>query len=155
MPHIHELIDYTAEIFIVHQHKVLIRLHDKYNLRTCPWGHVELDENPNEAAVREAKEETGLDVVLYSKHQKYFGQNAGQKELIPPVFMNIHRIWNTNHQHIWLVYFASAVTDRVDPGLDSDASHVRKWMSKEDIETADYLLDHVKVYARAALEAYA
>jgi hypothetical protein len=69
--------------------------------------------------------------------------------------MNIHRIWTTNHQHIWLVYFASAATDRVDPGQDSDASHVRKWMNKEDLETADYLLDHVKVYARAALQAYA
>lgn len=48
MPHIHELIDYTAEIFIVHQGKVLIRLHDKYDIRTCPGGHIELDENPNE-----------------------------------------------------------------------------------------------------------
>jgi 8-oxo-dGTP pyrophosphatase MutT (NUDIX family) len=92
MPHIHELIDYTAEIFIVYHHKVLIRLHDKYNLRTCPGGHIELDENPNEAAIREAKEETGLDVVLYNKHQQYFGEHEGQKELIPPIFMNIHRI---------------------------------------------------------------
>lgn len=154
MPHIHELIDYTAEIFIVYNHKVLIRLHDKYNLWTCPGGHIELDENPNEAAIREAKEETGLDVILYNNHQCYFGEIEGQKELIPPLFMNIHRIGTTNHQHIWMVYFASATTDQVNPGQDSDASHVRKWMSKEDIETADYLLDHVKVYALAALEAY-
>jgi ADP-ribose pyrophosphatase YjhB (NUDIX family) len=92
MAHIHELIDYTVEIFIVFEERVLIRLHDKYNIWTCPGGHVELDEHPNLAAVREAKEETGLDVVLYNKHQQYFGERADQKELIPPLFMNIHRI---------------------------------------------------------------
>jgi len=154
MPHIHELIDYTAEIFIVYQHKVLIRKHDKYDLRTCPGGHIELDENPNEAAIREVKEETGLDIVLYNGNQQYFGEYRWQKELIPAVFMNIHRIWTTNHQHIWLVYFASTTTDRVDPWHSSDASHTRKRMNKEDIEAADYLLDHVKVYARAALKVY-
>jgi hypothetical protein len=68
--------------------------------------------------------------------------------------MNIHRIGTTNHQHIWLVYFASASTDKVNPWQDSDASHLRKWMSKEELETAGFLLDHVKVYALAALQAY-
>ena len=71
MPHIHELIDYTAEVFIDHKDKVLIRKHDKYGMRTCPGGHIELDETPQEAAIREAKEETGLDITLYTKHQAF------------------------------------------------------------------------------------
>lgn len=154
MPHIHELIDYTAEVFIVYQSKVLMRLHDKYDLWTCPWGHIELDENPNEAAIREAKEETWLEVTLYNNHQQYFAEQEGQIELIPPVFMNIHRIWTTQHQHIWLVYFASASTDAVCPEENGDISHVWKWMSAVEIENADFLANHVKVYALAALKAY-
>jgi len=88
MPHIHDLIDYTAEIFIVYQHKVLIRLHDKYNLWTCPGGHVELDENPNEAAVREAKEETGLDVVLIANINNTLGKLRDKK--------------NSYHPYLWI-----------------------------------------------------
>ncbi len=30
MPHIHEKIDFTAEVFIVNSDKVLLRKHDKY-----------------------------------------------------------------------------------------------------------------------------
>jgi 8-oxo-dGTP pyrophosphatase MutT (NUDIX family) len=60
MPHIHEKIDFTAETFIVYKNKVLLRLHDKYKFWASVGGHIELHEDPNEAAVREAKEEVGL-----------------------------------------------------------------------------------------------
>ena len=62
MPHLHEKIDFTAEVFIVYQNKVLLRKHDKYKMWLSVGGHIELDEEPNQAAVREVKEEAGLDV---------------------------------------------------------------------------------------------
>ena len=64
MPHIHEKIDYAADVLIVNDDAVLLRMHDKYNMWLAPGGHVELDEDFAEAAVREAKEETGLDIRL-------------------------------------------------------------------------------------------
>ena len=30
MSHIHEKIDFTVEVFIVHKSRVLLRMHDKY-----------------------------------------------------------------------------------------------------------------------------
>ena len=56
MPHIHEKIDFTVGVFVVHKNKVLLRKHDKYHLWLDVGGHVELNEDPTEAAVREVKE---------------------------------------------------------------------------------------------------
>ncbi|MFM2374525.1 MAG: hypothetical protein RLZZ234_520, partial [Candidatus Parcubacteria bacterium] len=50
MPHIHEKIDYTADVFIVHENKVLLRMHEKYHTLLAVGGHVELDEDPAAAA---------------------------------------------------------------------------------------------------------
>ena len=65
MPHIHEKIDYAGDVLIVNGDAVLLRMHDKYDMWLPPGGHVELDEDFVEATIREAKEETGLDVELY------------------------------------------------------------------------------------------
>ena len=64
MPHIHEKIDFTSEVFIVYQDKVLLRIHDKYGRWLSIGGHIELDEDPVQAAIREAKEEVGLDIEI-------------------------------------------------------------------------------------------
>ncbi|MDP2642022.1 MAG: NUDIX domain-containing protein, partial [bacterium] len=64
MPHIHEKIDFTVEVFIVYKDKVLIRKHDKYDKWLAVGGHIELEEDPNQAAVSEEKEEVGLDIKL-------------------------------------------------------------------------------------------
>jgi ADP-ribose pyrophosphatase YjhB (NUDIX family) len=70
MSHIHEKIDFTVGVFVVYKDKVLLRKHDKYNLWLCVGGHIELDEDPNEAALREVKEEVGLDVTLWNGNQR-------------------------------------------------------------------------------------
>jgi 8-oxo-dGTP pyrophosphatase MutT (NUDIX family) len=64
LPHIHEKIDFCAEAFIVYQNKVLLRVHDKYGFWLSIGGHVELDEDPTQAVIREVKEEVGLEVEL-------------------------------------------------------------------------------------------
>ena len=62
MPHIHEKIDYAGDVLIVNGDAVLLRMHDKYDMWLPPGGHVELDEDFVEAAIREAKEEAGVDI---------------------------------------------------------------------------------------------
>ena len=64
MPHIHEKIDFTVAIFVVHDGKVLLIHHRKLDKWLPLGGHIELDEDPEQAALREAKEESGLDVEL-------------------------------------------------------------------------------------------
>jgi 8-oxo-dGTP pyrophosphatase MutT (NUDIX family) len=56
---------YTASVLIINQEqptKTLLMRHPKLDTWMCPGGHQESYENPLEAAIRETKEETGLDI---------------------------------------------------------------------------------------------
>ena len=54
----------TATVYVVNDGKVLLHLHKKYNTWFPLGGHVEVDEFPYEAAIREVKEESGLEIEL-------------------------------------------------------------------------------------------
>ncbi len=151
MPHIHEKIDFTVDVFVVYKDKVLIRKHDKYDKWLAVGGHIELDEDPTQAAVREVKEETGLDVELIGEPMSYANEGNEYKELLPPRFMNIHDI-NATHKHISLVYFARATSDEVvDEGREK--SKGCKWFSLDDLqENKEELSEHIRFYATKALE---
>ena len=64
MTHIHEKIDWTVDVFIVHEGRVLLRMHEKYYTLLAVGGHVELDEDPATAAKRECMEEVGLPIHI-------------------------------------------------------------------------------------------
>ena len=49
MAHIHEKIDFTTSVFIVRDGKVLLHKHKKLGIWLQPGGHIELDEDPNQA----------------------------------------------------------------------------------------------------------
>lgn len=151
MPHIHEKIDFTVEVFIVHNDEVLLRKHDKYGFWLSVGGHIELDEDPLEAARREVKEEVGLDVTLLAEEAK--SANEKYRELSPPRFMNRHVI-NDTHEHVTFVYFATTVDRNISEG-ESEKSKDMKWFSAADLDDPQYdVRPNVKKYALAALEAY-
>ncbi len=150
MAHIHEKIDFTVEVFIVHKDKVLLRMHDKYNIWCSIGGHIELDEDPIEAAYREVKEEVGLDVVLVGKKIPKFDDD-NFTILMPPSYLGRHRTGST-HEHVVFVYFASCHTDVVtDSVLEHEKGAETKWVTKEELETMD-LVPNIKFYALEALK---
>jgi len=149
MPHIHEKIDFTVEVFIVFRDTVLLRFHDKYKIWLSVGGHIDLDEDPNQAALREVKEEVGLDVVLWDGNQLLKREEKEFKELIPPVSINRHRI-NESHEHVSMVYFATANSDIVVPEYASDRSDDWQWCTADDLKTMDPRED-VMFYANQAL----
>jgi ADP-ribose pyrophosphatase YjhB (NUDIX family) len=73
MPHIHEKIDFTVSLFIVEGEKVLLVHHKKLDRWLPIGGHIELDEDPEQAAYREAKEECGLEIELIGERQPTTG----------------------------------------------------------------------------------
>src|SRR3989338_7248349 len=107
MPHIHDKIDFTSEVFIVYKNKVLLRKHDKYKIWLSVGGHIELDEDPNQAAIREVREEVGLEVQLYHDNSYPLTRTAEYAELIPPQFLDRNKI-SATHEHVTLVYFAQS-----------------------------------------------
>lgn len=151
MPHIHEKIDFTATVLVVHSNRVLLRKHDKYNLWTGVGGHIELDEDANTAALREVKEEVGLDVTLiippHAEHLPGKDYRPGYTELIPPFFMNIHNITDT-HQHHDLVFVARSDSDGVVPENEDD-----EWLWLSETEVAEHaeLEERIRDYTLTAL----
>lgn len=151
MPHVHDKIDFTAEAFVVHNGKVLLRIHDKYKIWLGVGGHIELDEDPNQAVIREVKEEVGLDVQLIGKH---LTEDDGSQELVPPAFVNRHRISDT-HEHIAFIFFATSETDQVVE-QESEKSDQLHWFTKADLESDIFPVSpRIKTYALAALAAAA
>lgn len=148
MPHIHEKIDFCSEVFVVYKDKVLIRKHDKAGAWIGVGGHVELDEDPNTTAIREVKEEVGLDIVLLSPRSLPKDEDL-YKQLIPPWYVRHNSISNSTHIHIDLIYFATSNSDAVVPEKPTDEW---KWFSFEDLEKNEVgMSEHVLFYAREAL----
>ncbi len=148
MPHIHDKIDFTVEVFVVCNNQVLLRKHDKYKKWLSVGGHIELDEDPNEAAVREVQEEVGLDIKLSGVAPSF--QEENYQELIPPRFLNRHRI-NENHEHVTLVFFARSDCNELKLS-QKEISEECRWFSKEEIEENSHnISESIRHYALIAL----
>ena len=151
MPHIHEKIDWTVDVLVVQGDAVLLRKHDKYKMWLMVGGHVELDELPTDAAVRETREEVGLDVVLVGSVPA-ITEGTGYQELLAPAFMNIHPIHET-HRHISLVYFARAETREFSQGEHEISDEIRGF-TREELDDPSWGIQPTIVhYAKAALAA--
>ena len=148
MAHIHEKIDFTVAIFVVHDRKVLL-IHHRRLAKWLPLGgHIELDEDPETAALREAKEESGLDVELIGERPPT--TEPGTRALIAPRFLDIHRITDT-HEHIGMIYWARPTNGRVI--LAGVEHHAIRWCSAGELETLQPPMSNaVKWYCRKALE---
>src|SRR5512137_1251391 len=103
MGHIHEKIDFTVAIFVVHEDRLLVIHHRRLGKWLPLGGHIEPDEEPETAALREAKEESGLDVELLGERPPTTG--PGTRALIAPRFLDVHRI-SATHEHIGMIYWA-------------------------------------------------
>ncbi len=150
--HIHEKIDFTTSIFVVFENKVLLHQHKKYHLWLPVGGHIELDEDPNQAALREVKEEVRLDVELVGHEKSGFEDQQQYKDLIPPRFLNKH-FTDETHQHVDFIYFAKASSDALVP---EEGSGEMRWFSRKDLgENSTGLKEDIRVYALSALDTLA
>ena len=148
MAHIHEKIDFTTCIFVVHDGKVLLIHHRKLDKWLPLGGHIELDENPEQAALREAREESGLHVELLGDRPPT--SEPGTRALIAPRFLDIHRISDT-HEHIGMIYWARVKGG--SPTLATEEHHDIRWCSVEDLEKLQPAMSNaVKWYCRKAIE---
>lgn len=153
MPHIHEKIDFCVEVFIVYKNKVLLRRHEKYNIWLSVGGHIELDEDPVEAAIREVKEEVGLNIKLVGGLPgKGDGsiENGGYKDLISPKYLGRHPV-NEKHEHVAFVYFATTDTDKISESVNEHEKTHTRWVDIKELESLD-LRPNVRFYAEEALK---
>ena len=145
------LVHYGGGMFVVNKEdKILLFLKRKYPyLYAVPGGHLTFGEDPKECAVREVKEEVGLDVILYNDNYFPLLKQKNCQGLIPPQFMDRHRI-NPEHEHLAMVYFAKSKTDQLILS-ETEKSEECKWFTKEELDN-ESISDFVRLYARTALE---
>lgn len=154
MAHIHEKIDYIVNGFIIHNDKVLFVMHKKLQMWLMPGGHVELDEDPEEALYREIEEETGImrpHLMIIHPHDSLFTElNSKEYKSLPsPHYLDIHTITPT-HQHIGMNYIFTSDTQHVQ--IDPNESDDYRWMSAEEIGAKDLKIkENVRLYANKAL----
>ena len=148
MAHIHEKIDFTVAIFVVQDGKVLLVHHRKLNKWLPLGGHIELDEDPEQAALREAREESGFDVELVGDRPPT--TEPGTRALIAPRFLDIHRITET-HEHIGMIYWARPKNGTM---TRADAEHHEiGWKTSAELDSLEPAMSNaVKWYCRKAIE---
>ena len=147
MAHLHEKIDFTVAIFVVHDERILLIHHRKLDQWLPLGGHIELDEDPEAAAHREAKEESGLDVELLGDRPPT--TEPGTRALLAPRFLDIHRITDT-HEHIGMIYWARPVRGAVQ--LATAEHHAIRWVAAAGLDTLQPAMSNaVKWYCRQAL----
>lgn len=149
MPHIHDLYDFVVSVFIVRKGRVLLVRHKRYNRWLPIGGHIELDEDPEEALRREIREECGLKVKVLASRPPI--AHPGVKPILTPSFVDSHRI-SDSHRHIAFVYFA--VASSFDVNLHKKEHHEFRWFTPADIAAKWFgILPSIRFYCRKALEA--
>ena len=148
MPHIHELHDFVISVFIVNRGRVLLVHHKKYREWLPIGGHVELDEDPEQALHREIKEECGLKVRILAERPDV--GHRGVKPLPTPSYMDVHRI-GPSHRHIAFVYFGVSAHDRAV--LHTREHSELRWFSRAELKEArPKLTRSIRFYCLKALE---
>jgi len=144
---------FTVSIFIVHKDKVLLHSHKKAKKILPLGGHIEVNELPEEACIREAHEESGLEICLYNSVNKELKKSCelvGEKLLINPMYTIFGEIITPEHCHIDFVFYATAKSYETRP-TDGE-SNLLKWYNKEELKNAQNIQENIITMANEALE---
>lgn len=149
MPHLHYDIDFAVTAIIVHPNKdkILFCYHPKYSFWLFPGGHIELDETPDQALIREVKEETGLSVEVLAEKPEVEGEDS-ERGLFRPRFVSVHDA-QAPHQHVAFAYVCLSKSADI---AQSDEHDSLEWKTKEEIEVLEGIPEFTRYNALTVLE---
>ncbi len=135
--------EFVSTTYLVKNGKVLLNFHQDIKKFIPLGGHIKKDELPCEAAIREAKEESGLDIELVDINDlknKNLTQNFDiQLDIIKPM-----------HHHINLSYIGKIIGGEQLEKSDRDTE--LKWFSPEEIIKSEEIFENTKEKALKAIE---
>lgn len=135
----------TALVIDEEQHRALLLWHKRLRRWMPPGGHMEPNETPEDTALREAKEETGLDIEIVSELQEDFYCTTGEEGRIlkKPFAFFLERIppcperGEPAHEHIDFIYRARARDPEHALRLCATESDPLRWFTREEIAALD------------------
>ena len=96
---------FTATAFVVHDDHVALHWHPKVQEWLPPGGHIDANEDPVQAVVREVEEETGIRTEVVSTGPRV--ELAYPTQVAPPLTIMVEDIQDPvdgYHQHIDMIY---------------------------------------------------
>ncbi|TRX37816.1 NUDIX domain-containing protein [Flavobacterium sp. ZT3R18] len=128
---------FTTSVFIINTFesnlKIALIHHKKFDRWMVPGGHIEPCENQVEAAIREAREETGLSIKLFSFLHAENKVNDSEWVLAPEYFYQQQIPASTleeSHYHLDFAYLAFA--NEVEFTFNSNETKDIKWVDLEE-----------------------
>ncbi len=145
---------FTTTTYVVNDGECLLHDHERLGMLLPPGGHLDRDELPREAAVRETREETGLEVELLESKTSV-GVAFG-RELPPAEHVMLYDVdqfdGEVAHQHINFVYYGMATSRDLSPADDERAVDCWRWFSPDDLRTHDGVTEEVSTLGLEAIE---
>lgn len=123
--------DFTASCFVIRDDRVLLLNHSKLGKWLPPGGHIEEDETPDEAAIRETLEETGWKVEILEDYIPDTEYESVSEDLPTPFNVNIHPI-SGDHLHCDFQFVAEPV-EKIDASHDDEHDGL-KWATLEEVK---------------------
>lgn len=129
---------WVTTIFLVNSDKQVLLT---WNKRLQTWipvgGHIELGENPEEAILREVKEETGFGFEFVPKPE-----TIGGVKVLKPIKVQIEQIPN-HSEHINVIFAGKCTSFSAKEGTDENEK--LRWFSKEELDSiGEGMLESVK-----------
>lgn len=115
----------------------LVHWHEKVQAWLAPGGHIESNEDPVQATLREVKEETGLDVRVIPTAALPYISNLEQ--ITPPYTVMVEDVFDQEfgaHQHIDFIYFTTPVDFSARNGALPEVPEGWHWLTKEELVNA-------------------
>ena len=142
----------TGYVTCRERRSLLVVHHRKLGVWLPPGGHLEPNEVPHEAAIREVYEETGVRAQVEASSDPDLGLRGVRDIQIPRPFAMgyqlIHRHGDEpEHVHLDMAY---ALTAPHGSAVEANLSEVRdaRWMTAVEILASEGVFDSVKGFAR-------
>lgn len=141
-------LDWTIGGVIVHEGRVLLLDHKKLGVWLFPGGHVEANETPDAAVIREVKEETGLDIIFM--HTSPPPKLADEKDhLHLPFYTNVHSVGDHDH---YCLYYLCAPRDATKAHAAEEQNV--QWFTAGEIKELERTRESVRHMALWALQGH-
>lgn len=139
---------FVATGYVVRDGKTLLLFHKKLQMWLPPGGHIDEGELPEEALLREIREETGLEVEILADRRSPDPADGKVKFLHVPHHVQLESIPN-HPSHIDLIYFCRAKDGAAVMSVEEHEG--MRWHSIEDLQ-GDHVAGEVRQTGTLAIE---
>ena len=128
---------FVATVYVVSDGAVALHEHDKLEMWLPAGGHLDRDELPHEAALRETEEEIGQTVDLIAPKESITSETVRsipqpQHFLVEDI--NVTESGEVGHQHIDFIFYGAASSQEIQPGPGEQPAEDWTWFTPAELD---------------------